>query len=362
MREDRTPATSRDANQSEDDARLSEGSVGFQRHTPTNARRIGTGRTRQQRQSQPDTTPEAGEPQRQARSGRPARSGQQGEGASPARATTRGGDYLGTGSACRACGKPVDPTQTRCPHCGAFVRPLYVNPFFLAGVIVVVAIVVLLSIGINSCASKAPAPGNDSKPAATQQSKEDKTAINDAIATAQSTVDENAASPTYTAATMAELQAALVSARGVADDPNATLEQIDQAIADLQTASNGLVLRPVAFGSSYDWPWYDPLVESLNTDSSYLGAQVAMEGTVESVTSGTAGSVAIIASSGDTACPIELTCTSLTDLSGVGGTLAQGSRITFAGTVTGLVDHDNGDGTTTKIPAITADYVTPFEE
>ena len=359
MREDRTPASSRGADQSAADAQPNEGSVGFQRHTPTNARRIAAGRPRPQRQSA-DASPDAAA---QPRSERSARSGRQdAAGAGAPRAASRGGDYLGTGKACRVCGKPVDPTQSRCPHCGAFQRPLYANPLFLGGAIVVVAIVVLLSIGINSCASKAPAPGSEGKPTVQVESKEDKTAINDAIATAQATIDENTASPTYTAATIAGLQAAIVSAQGVSDDPNATVEQIDQAIADLSSASDALVLRPVAFGSSYDWPWYDPLVESLNGDGSYLGAQVAMEGTVESVSSGTAGSVAIIASSGDTTCPIELTCTNMTDLSAVGGSLTQGARVSFAGTVTGLVSHDNGDGTTSQIPAITADYVSTYEE
>lgn len=341
MRDTRTPASQRGAQQGDDEARQVDGSpVGFQRHPRGSARRTPARQPRATRGAQ-DAAEEPVETTDEPRTS----------------ATRPGGDYLGTGNPCRVCGRPVDPSQSRCPHCGAFQRPLYLNPAFIVACVVAVALVVLLSIGIHSCSTRAPQPGTDTPATSTPQSTEDKTAINDAIAAAQSTVDENAAAPTYTANSMMALQSALSAAQGVSDDPNATTEQIDEAIANLQSASNGLLLRPVAFGESYDWPWYDPLVETLTNDPSYVGSQIAMEGTLESVTAGTDGSVSIVASSGDVACPIQVTCTNLTDLSGVDSTLPQGERVEVAGTVTGLVEHDNGDGTTSMIPAITADFV-----
>ena len=42
------------------------------------------------------------------------------------------GDFLGSGIPCRVCGNPVDQAQVRCPHCGAYVKPLYKSlPFWV---------------------------------------------------------------------------------------------------------------------------------------------------------------------------------------------------------------------------------------
>ena len=351
MREDRTPATSRGANQPTDDAQQTDRSVGFRRHTSGNARRSGSARTRTPR---PQQAAEAAEPQAE----RP-------EDVSPSpRAVSRGGDYLGTGRPCRVCGKPVDPSQTRCPHCGAFQKPLYANPPFIAAAVAGVALVALLSVGINSCAANGTGTDGGSSTPNAAANQEDKTALTGAMASAQAYVDENTASPTYTAASIAALQSAMASAQTVVDDAGASAEQIAQAASDVTTAQGNLVLRPVAFGNSYDWPWYDPLVETLTTDPSYVGTQIAMEGVITSVQSGTDGSVALMASSGDVTCLIQVTSTNFTDLTGVDGALAQDSHVEVAGTVTGLVEHDNGDGTTSQIPAITADFIqyyTPVE-
>ena len=66
------------------------------------------------------------------------------------------GDFLGSGIPCRVCGNPVDQAQVRCPHCGAYVKPLYKSLPFWVLVAVAVVLVVLLSLAINSCRSAEP--------------------------------------------------------------------------------------------------------------------------------------------------------------------------------------------------------------
>lgn len=345
MREDRTtPAPTRGARQQQDTTRTPDASSSGTRRSGSAG---GRGRTTAGRARAARGTDDAAATP---------------ESAPRASAARTGGDYLGVGDPCRVCGRPVDASQARCPHCGAFQRPLYTNPVFIAGCVVAAALVVLLSIGINSCASRSADPASPGDtPAASNPSEGQNSALTDAIAAAQSTVDQNAATPTYTAASIATLQQAIASAQAVADDANASEEQVSQAASALATASNGLVLRPVAFGSNYIDPWYDPLVEALATDPSYAGTQISMEAVVGAVSTGTEGSVATVYISGDTACPLQLTATQFTDLTGVDGVLAQDVHILFAGTVTGLVTVDNGDGTTSSIPAVTADYIAYYE-
>ena len=340
MREERSPQNTRDTRQT-DDAYQQDNASGFRRYTAGSARR-GSGSTRRRpardAQAAGDAQPEAGEP-------------------TPGR-TGHSSDYLGVGDPCRVCGRPVDPTQTRCPHCGAFQRPLYTNPFFWGAVVIVVAIVVLLSIGINSCASKnAPEGGTGTTgnvPISTGGDQDGTSPLASAIASAQARIDENAVTPTYTAASIESLSAALATAQGVSSDPNATEDQVNQSILDISNALEGLILRPVAFGQSYEWPWYEDVVNALASDPSYVGTQIAMQGVISSVTSGTEESVALVAISGDPACMVQVTCTGLTEF--IDTDLTEGNTVDFAGTVTGTTEYTAEDGTVYQIPTVTADF------
>lgn len=269
------------------------------------------------------------------------------------------GDYLGVGGPCRVCGRPVDESQSRCPHCGAFQQPLYTNPFFWIAVVVCLAIVVLLTIGVHSCSgSSGTSVGGDS--ATPSVTEEDKTELESAVSSAQAIIDENAASRSYMSVGIIELRAAVNAGQAVIDNASATADEVASAVTAIQSAMSDLSFLPVAFGSTYDWVWYDPLVAALDTYAA-SASQVAMQGIVvsmESVTlaDGSEGTLVIVAISGDTTCPVAVTCSDLTEVSN--GDIAVGADVSFAGTVTGASTYTADDGTASNIPAVTADFVT----
>lgn len=269
-------------------------SVGFTKHQPSNSRRsaseglissatrrIGTGISnlignRSQKQ--------------QAKPTRPSR----------AASTDNSGDYLGVGSACRSCGRPVGPAQTRCPHCGAFVRPLYQNIFFWVAIVIFVALVVILTIVINSCSPSSSSTPDTTEPVNPINQPEeqepaviDRNSLSSAVSTAQAVLDNQNANHTYTRYSASQLQAAVDDANGILLDSAATDGQIEAAYHELDAANSALA----ELSDSYTTPDYTDLSTNL---SSYLGQQISLSGTALIVTANDNGTVSVqMAVSGD---------------------------------------------------------------
>ena len=179
-------------------------------------------------------------------------------------------DYLGVGAPCRMCGSPVDRLQVRCPHCGARVRPLHTQPTFWIGVAVLVALVVVLSLAIGSCKSEQAGSANIPSGAATTSASL-QTMVNEA----QTVLDAQATSHTYTRLSAFKLQQAVDAAKDVVASDSANNQQIAEASTALSEATAGL--SKVLDTSSYEWPYATDF--SANMDA-YLGKQVALTGTV----------------------------------------------------------------------------------
>ncbi len=215
------------------------------------------------------------------------------------------GDFLGTGSPCRACGNPIDSSQARCPHCGAYAKPLYQSIPFWILVVVALALVVLLSLAINSCRStQAPGPGPAVNPGSVSQDGDpattpapaDKSALQAAVSSAQVTLDAQAAAHTYTAYSANALQAAVNTANQVLSNAAASDEEVSNAATAVSDAMAHLV-TPLS-DADYPWPDYGDLVANLGA---YVGQQVAVNGTTQSVSTddATGLTTAIMAIAGD---------------------------------------------------------------
>lgn len=199
------------------------------------------------------------------------------------------GDFLGAGAPCRACGNPVESDQPRCPHCGAYVTPPYRSVAFWVVIAVAVALVVLLTLAINSCrstqdATVVPTPGQDQQVdpnGATGDAPSalaDKSALMAAVASAQSVLDAQAVAPVYTAYAISVLQTAVNTANQVLLNEAASAEEVSAAATAVSAAMDALA-TPLA---DVDYPWYDyaDLVANLGA---YVGQQVAVNGTTQSV-------------------------------------------------------------------------------
>ena len=280
---------------------------------------------------------------------REGRSGGDARPSSP-RAAYAGDDYLGTGKPCRVCGRPVEPTMSRCPHCGAFRVPLYQQVPFWAAVVVLAALVVLLSVAVNSCSS-APAtspaaPGGESSQADDSPVAQDKSALTDALSQGQARIDENAANGTYTVATVMRLQEAMSAGQSVADDAQATEDQVSKATQDISDAVGSLRECPTGI-NMYSWLDYDTIV---NSAQGGMTSNTAGCGTVSAVSAGTDGTTLTVSHEGD---PTHVIIVQYNELSAVSGAPAVGSQINFAGTVSGMTQ--TGDGA--SAPTLVADYV-----
>ncbi len=247
---------------------------------------------------------------------------------------SEGEDYRGVGAPCRVCGNPVDSAQSRCPHCGAFVRPLYTNVVFWIAVGALALIIALLSIGITSCSSTG---ADGTSPSA--QSQDPRTALQSVVTTAQSTLDAQSADRTYTRYSLSALSDAVTNANTVLSDANATDDQMSQATQAISTATLGLT----ALATDYQWPTYSDLTS--NT-SSYIGQQVAVTGTCLFVNDWGDGSLSTALGSADTGETIVYADYTLAQ---VNGTLAQGSSFNVYGVLTGL----SSDG----VPVIYVDTI-----
>ena len=199
------------------------------------------------------------------------------------------GDFLGSGIPCRVCGNPVDQAQVRCPHCGAYVKPLYKSLPFWVLVAVAVVLVVLLSLAINSCRSAEPVnpapvanPGNAAQEgdpgSAPNTAPADKGALQAAVSSAQASLDAQATTHTYTAYSANALQAAVDAANQVLSNAGASDEEVSNAATAVSDAMAHLV-NPLA-ESDYPWVDYGDLVANLGA---YVGQQVVVNGTTQSV-------------------------------------------------------------------------------
>lgn len=272
--------------------------------------------------------------------------------ASEARAAYAGEDYLGTGSPCRVCGRPVEPTMSRCPHCGSLRVALYQQAPFWIAVAVALVLVVLLSVGINSCASKSASP-KPSEPASEQPAQtdgspvaQDKSALTAALAQGQAGIDENAANGTYTVATVMALQKAMEAGQAVASDEAATETQVTEAVQAISDAVASLRNCPT---SIYDYSALDYATIS-NSAQTGFASNTYVSGTVLSVSAGTDGTTLTVALDGDEASPVLVTYNAL---SSVDGAPVEGGTVECSGTVSGVGTW----GDNASVPTLIADYV-----
>jgi hypothetical protein len=269
--------------------------AGFTRHQSSNARRL-TAR-KPPREREPRDASAGRQPER-TRPAEPRR----------ARSASNGDDYLGVGAACRVCGNPVDESQSRCPHCGAFVRPLYTSVPFWIAVAVCLALVIVLSATITSCRSTGDdaqvpsqavdadqdgattdgqdgagdAPASDASSSGT-----DTSALQYALTNAQFVLDASANSHSYTYSSLRNLQAAVDAAQAVLDAPTSTADEIAAAAQSVSDVLNG-GLATVLDEGAYPQPLYSDLL------STYVGQQVSVSGTVTSVTVGEDGITTVV--------------------------------------------------------------------
>lgn len=259
----------------------------------------------------------AGRSAKAAPSGRPSRSG-----SSRQAAVEEGGDYLGTGDPCRICGKPVAAGQARCPHCGAFARPLYQNVAFWVAVVVLVALVVVLSIAVNSCKSNEAGDGSSTVGVVTKQ---DRKALEEVVANAKGTIEAQQENRTYTRYSLNNLQYVLTAAEAVLSDETATDESIAAAVQEMNTALNELA--PIASDAAA--VAYADLSANV---AAYTGQQVAVSGTVQEVGTGESGVVSMaVAVAGDTSQLLYVNFTS----ADVASVPEAGSECSATGTVIG---------------------------
>ncbi len=264
-----------------------ESAAGFTRHQPSNSRRTASqnpfaAATKRIGENVSNLFDNRSRRGREV-SGRPSRT---------APATEANGDYLGVGLACRACGKPVDSAQMRCPHCGAFVKPLYQNILFWISVVVLIALVVVLAVVINSCRADTTQEEDSIPDETTQQPAEndsapiDRATLSLAVDAAQAILNDQSVTHTYTRYSATVLQAAVDNANSVLLDEAVTDAQITEAYEQL-TAANDTLAKMTTEAQSVD---YADLSANL---SSYIGQRITLTGTALIVTPNDNGSVSV---------------------------------------------------------------------
>ncbi len=180
------------------------------------------------------------------------------------------GDYTGTGSPCRMCGNPVDHQQSRCPHCGTFVHPLYKRPKFWIAVVVLVALVIVLTSALSSCKSDT-APSGDTAGTATSTAD-----LQTLIDTAEATLTEQSQSHPYTRFTAYNLRQAVTAAENAVADTSSTQATLSEVATNLSNAQAAIL----SIVGTYDWPTFSDLVSNPANNST---KQVAVSATVASV-------------------------------------------------------------------------------
>ncbi len=180
------------------------------------------------------------------------------------------GDYTGTGTACRMCHNPVDHMQSRCPHCGAFVHPLYKRPVFWVAVVIFVALVVILTMALSSC--KSEGTGTGGAPAAATSTADLQTLID----TAEATLTEQSQSHPYTRFTAYNLRQAVTAAENAVADTSTSASALAEVATNLSNAQAAVL----SITSTYDWPTFSDLVANPANNST---KQVALSATVVSI-------------------------------------------------------------------------------
>ena len=180
------------------------------------------------------------------------------------------GDYTGTGSPCRMCHNPVDHQQSRCPHCGAFVHPLYQRPKFWVAVVVLVALVVVLTMALSSCKSQTPGSGSTATTVASA------TELQTLIDTAEATLTEQSQSHPYTRFTAYNLRQAVTAAENAVADTSSTSATLSEVATNLSNAQAAIL----SITATYDWPTFSDLVANPANNST---KQVALNANVVSV-------------------------------------------------------------------------------
>ncbi len=259
-------------------------------------------------------------------SGRPAR----------AASVSEGGDYLGVGLPCRLCGNPVDSDQTRCPHCGAFVRPLYTNVFFWVSVAVLIGLIVMLSLSINSCRSTPSMEQLMDDPSAVS-TEEVRSVLSTAVLDAQTTLTAQETNRTYTHYSIDNLESKVADAQAVAESETSTNSQV---VTASQALSNAVAaLAPIATDSTA--PAYGDLVATPDT---YVGKQISISGVVKTAAASGDMTLTEVYVAGNTS---QVACVNLYNVDAT-SVPVEGSSIVAYGTMIGLY---NG------LPVILADSV-----
>ena len=268
--------------------------------------------------------------------------------------SSRSGDYLGTGEACVKCGRPVDAASSRCPHCGALQVPFYQNKSLLIPLVGLIALLVILTIAVNSCSNAGGESGGGNAPWSGVFSSVDKSDLQSTVDSANQIIAAGGSEHTYTSAAYRSLSEAVSAAQATLDNRDATEDDVAQATTKLQAVMHSMA---TALGAPLDerwtWPTYSELTGSIG---SFVGRQIAFYGTIQSIQSDEDGSQTLaIAIAEDPNLPLALTVTNLTVVDGA--QLSVGSYITFGGEVTGSTSAQHDDGSITLTPAVEADYI-----
>ena len=216
------------------------------------------------------------------------------------------GDYLGVGEPCRSCGNPVDATQDRCTHCGAFVKPLFQNFLFWIVTGVLLVLVVLFTLAANSCNPISQGdPSNSDNPGYTPSGSDASNAatLSAALASAQSMLDQQAASRTCTHLSINALQDAVDAGNAVLSNKDATEDQIAAAAKQVSNAISSMV---TIVSVQYAWPWYNE--ELLSDPAGWTGRQIALNGTAQAISDNGDGTcTAVLAINADSNCLVYVT-------------------------------------------------------
>lgn len=263
-------------------------------------------------------------------------------------------DYMGTGTPCRKCGRPVEHDQLRCPHCGSLQKPIYTNPYLLVPLVAAAVLVIVLTVVFSSCVS---ATSTTDKGASQAGGADTSAANGDSIDVLNSVINTtndqylnaNASAHTYTEASIANVQAQLASAQAVASAEKPSTSDVENAVSSLRSSLDALVQRTAY--ADLTWPYYDDLNANV---TSYTGSQIAMNGLVLSTHPTANGNLAYVAISGDLDCIVALSYSS-TILSNTA--VSQSATVDFGGVVTGTASYTGEDGAAITVPAITADEI-----
>ncbi|MBR2834532.1 MAG: hypothetical protein IKE43_02290 [Coriobacteriales bacterium] len=259
-------------------------------------------------------------------------------------------DYMGTGDACRICGNPVDRTQIRCPHCGAFKKSIFTNPLFIGVCAGLLILVILLTIALNSCSTD-----SDTTPATgplagmnTAAFNDDQKALAQAILNADATYTREITKTNYTVYSLERLRSAVVSSTVVLANANSSAEALNTATSQLTLVNDSLVSRPGDNG--YVPMQYGVIV---NDTESYVGTLTTAFGTILSIIDNETSYTAYVSVYSDSSAVVEITYLK----NSIAGSLYEGGPISYFGSISGSTQYQNSNGEIMLVPTITCDRV-----